>query len=116
MSGDCVSDVRLIPIGTGEDDLRFFIRMDGRHAGGITVHSVDGDAFSYGIAIAPDMRRRGAATAALAQLFEHMRSRGFARAHVEVREENAASLALHQRLGFVRSGEGAGTVLLEKRL
>ena len=116
MSADSVNGVRLIPIGRGADDLRFFIRMDGAHAGGITVHSVDGNAFSYGIAIAPDMRRRGVATAALVQLFEQMHLRGFARARVEVQAQNAASLALHRKLGFVRTGEGAGTVSLEKRL
>ena len=31
--------------------LRYFIRADGRHAGGITVHSVQGAQFSYGVAV-----------------------------------------------------------------
>ena len=37
--------------------LRYFIRADGRHAGGITVHSVQGAQFSYGVAVSGDMRR-----------------------------------------------------------
>ena len=50
--------------------LRYFIRADGRHAGGITVHSVQGAQFSYGVAVSGDMRRRGIASAALPLLFE----------------------------------------------
>ena len=48
--------VTLLPIGRGADDLRFFIRLDGRHAGGITLHSVSAPSFSYGIAVKPGMR------------------------------------------------------------
>ena len=44
--------------------LRYFIRADGRHAGGITVHSVQGAQFSYGVAVSGDMRRRGVASSA----------------------------------------------------
>lgn len=57
--------------------LRYFIRADGRHAGGITVHSVQGAQFSYGVAVSGDMRRRGVASSALMLLFETMKSRGF---------------------------------------
>ena len=56
--------------------LRYFIRADGRHAGGITVHSVQGAQFSYGVAVSGDMRRRGVASSALMLLFETMKSRG----------------------------------------
>ena len=92
--------VTLRHIGKSADDLRFFILLDGVHAGGITVHSVQGTSFSYGIAVAPAMRRRGAAKAALPLLFERMAARGFTRAVVQVAPQNAASLALHRRLGF----------------
>lgn len=92
--------ITLQSIGKSADDLRFFILLDGAHAGGITVHSVQGTSFSYGIAVAPAMRRRGAAKAALPLLFERMAARGFTRAVVQVAPQNAASLALHRRLGF----------------
>lgn len=100
--------IELQPIGKSADDLRFFILSDGRHAGGITVHSVKAPSFSYGIAVAPGMRRRGVARAALPLLFAQMKRRGFSRAVVQVASDNAASLALHASLGFevtIRDGK-----------
>ena len=107
--------ITLQSIGKSADDLRFFILLDGAHAGGITVHSVQGTSFSYGIAVAPAMRRRGAAKAALPLLFERMAARGFTRAVVQVAPQNAASLALHRRLGFsvTHADEHAVTLSLD---
>ena len=96
--------------------LRYFIRADGRHAGGITVHSVSGTRFSYGIAVSGDMRRRGVASSALMLLFETMKSRGFTACAVQIAPENAASLALHRKLGFVQTGRNAQAVTMEKAL
>lgn len=101
-------------IGKDADDLRFFILADGRHAGGVTVHSVRGTQFSYGIAIAPAMRRRGIASLALPQLFERMARRGFECAVVRVAPNNAASLALHRALGFEETGHDDGSILLTR--
>ena len=108
-------NVELIPAGR-EDERRYLIRADGRHAGGITVHSVRGDAFSYGIAVAPQKRRAGVASAALLALFERMRAQGFARAVARAREDNAASLALHRKLGFRETLREDGVVTLERAL
>ena len=106
--------VELVPVPG--DARRFFIRLDGRHAGGGTVHSERGETFSYGVAVAPEMRRRGAAEAGLTLLFEAMRRRGYRRAAVRVRADNAASLALHEKLGFARTGQDGEDVLLEREL
>ena len=108
--------ISLIYIGKSADDLRFFIRFDGRHAGGITVHSVCGDTFSYGILVVPALRGRGIARDALGQLFALMRGRGFARAVVSIAPGNAASLALHRALGFTERSRHDGAVLMERRL
>lgn len=96
--------------------LRYFIRADGRHAGGITVHSVQGAQFSYGVAVSKAMRRRGIASAALPLLFETMKARGFTVCVVQIAPDNAASLALHQKLGFVQTGRNAQAVTMEKAL
>lgn len=96
--------------------LRYFIRADGRHAGGITVHSVQGAQFSYGIAVSKAMRRRGIASAALPLLFETMKARGFSVCAVQIAPDNAASLALHRKLGFVQTGRNAQAVTMEKAL
>ena len=103
-------------IGKSADDLRFFILADGRHAGGVTVHSVNPPAFSYGVAIARDMRRRGVAKAALPLLFGHMRALGFTCVRVEIESGNAASLALHAALGFHKTGESSGVVFMEMQI
>ena len=96
--------------------LRYFIRADGRHAGGITVHSVQSAQFSYGVAVSKAMRRRGIASAALPLLFETMKARGFSVCAVQIAPDNAASLALHRKLGFVQTGRNAQAVTMEKAL
>lgn len=96
--------------------LRYFIRADGRHAGGITVHSIQGAQFSYGVAVSKAMRRRGIASAALPLLFETMKARGFSVCAVQIAPDNAASLALHRKLGFVQTGRNAQAVTMEKAL
>ena len=103
-------------IGKSADDLRFFILSDGQHAGGITVHSIRDDSFSYGIAVAPHMRRKGVAKAALPLLFDRMKQKGFARAVVQIAPDNAASLALHRALGFTLSSEADDALTLTRIL
>lgn len=107
--------VSLLPLDP-PPSLRFFIRADGLHAGGITVHSVSGARFSYGIAVAGAMRRRGVASSALPLLFAAMKARGFAVCAVQIAPDNAASLALHRRLGFAETGRSAAAVTMEKTL
>ena len=103
-------------IGKSADDLRFFILSDGRHAGGVTVHSVNPPSFSYGVAIAPAMRRRGIAKAALPLLYTAMKRRGFSLAQVDIATDNAASLALHAVLGFEEISRSAQKITMRKRL
>jgi RimJ/RimL family protein N-acetyltransferase len=108
--------VEIKHIGKSADDLRFFILLDGQHAGGVTVHSVNPPQFSYGIAIARTMRRRGVARAALPLLFDHMRQLGFARAVVQIAPDNAASLALHRALEFRQTGQDETCIILERNI
>jgi ribosomal-protein-alanine N-acetyltransferase len=54
------------------------------------------------IAVDPIGRRRGAGAALLAALIEHARARGAVDAHLEVRIDNVAAIALYARAGFVR--------------
>lgn len=103
-------------IGKSADDLRFFILSDGRHAGGITVHSIEEHAFSYGVAIAPAMRRKGTAKAALPLLFERMAARGFSLVQVQIALENTASLALHRSLGFHETARSDHTVTMTRAI
>ena len=108
--------IKLTYIGKSADDLRFFILKDGQHAGGITVHSVHPPSFSYGIAVAPAMRRQGVAKAALPLLFEAMKERGFSQAVVQVAADNDASLALHRALGFNQVSKANDILCLSLKL
>ena len=87
--------------------------MDGQHAGGITVHSVNPPSFSYGIAVSPHIRRKGVAKNALPLLFEAMKRRGFSQAVVQIARGNAASLALHASLGFTPVSKSENIVTLQ---
>ena len=109
-------NVSIRSIGKSADDLRFFLYEDGSHAGGITVHSVSADAFSYGVAVAREKRNRGVAKAALPLLYDFMKARGFSRIFVEIAPENAASLALHRALGFELVSGGENAIRMEKPL
>ena len=109
-------DVTLFPLEPDAACRRFFIHADGQHAGGITVHSVQGNRFSYGIAITPSLRCRGIAGAALPLLFERMKRLGFQHAVVQVAPENAASLALHRSLGFEVVSKDISAITLKKSL
>ena len=108
--------VELKWIGKSADDLRFFILADGRHAGGITVHSIQGASFSYGIAITPALRRKGVAKAALPLLYDAMKQRGFSAVQVQIAPDNAASLALHASLGFTRVYRDTQQITLQRAL
>ena len=109
-------NIQLKHIGKSADDLRFFILLDGQHAGGITVHSINPPQFSYGVAIARDMRRRGVAKAALPLLFEEMKRLGFTTAIVQIAPENTASLALHAALGFEETQPSDDALCFEHRI
>lgn len=108
--------ITITHIGKSADDLRFFILRDGQHAGGITVHSVNPPSFSYGIAVAPAMRRRGVAKAALPLLYADMKQRGFRTVQVQIAPDNIASIALHRSLGFLETSRNVHQIVLTKAL
>ena len=108
------SDIVLRHIGKSADDLRFFIIMDGQHAGGISVYGAHPPQFSYGVAVSRHMRRRGAAKGALALLFARMKAAGYTHAAVQIEDVNTASLALHAALGFKKTGVDGRIVRMEK--
>lgn len=117
-----MTDITLRPLPSGTHEERFGIYWNETYVGGITVHSMDREhgVFSYGIAIAQHMRRRGVAAGAIAQLLERYAAAGFIRCAVEVYADNAPSLALHEKLGFVKTAvflkDGRETVHLERIL
>lgn len=92
-----------------KDDVHFFIieNLAGEAVGQIDTHHVDRrvGAFSYGISIRAEHRRRGYAAAAvllvLRYYFDELR---YQKVTVEVHADNPDSLRLHERLGFQVEG------------
>ena len=92
-----------------EDDAFFWVVEDaaGAAVGQINTHSCDHrvGVFRYGLSVAAEHRRRGYATEAvqivLKYYFEELR---YQKCLVTVHSNNAASVALHEKLGFAREG------------
>lgn len=74
---------------------------------------VDG-VVEIGYGVAPSVRGRGLATAAVQLLLAWVASRGAVRVRAEVLPSNLPSLRLLERLGFVDVGEHAGHRVLER--
>ncbi|UGY90814.1 GNAT family N-acetyltransferase [Streptomyces gobiensis] len=75
--------------------------------GAVSTHDADLRAgrFSYGIGISGDHQRRGYATEAVVLLLRFMfGERRYHKCEAAIYAYNAASLALHRRLGFVEEG------------
>lgn len=60
------------------------------------------------LAVAPEFRRRGYATALLQAVMEEAETEGAVKATLEVRASNAPALALYERLGFRISARRPG--------
>ena len=94
-------EIVLKPLPSTSGEQRYSILADRRPAGGITAYLSSFPVASWGIAVAPEKRRRGVAAAALCRLLSLLRDQGFTSVQVRIRSTNAASLALHRSLGFV---------------
>lgn len=117
-----MSEVTLRPLPSGALEARFAIYVGENYAGGVTVHSIDREngVFSYGVAIAQSMRRRGVAFSAIDLLLARYRADGFSRCVVEIYADNAPSRALHEKLGFSKTAaflkDGRETVRMARAL
>jgi RimJ/RimL family protein N-acetyltransferase len=94
--------------GASGDNIRLVI-ADGtdQAIGDITTHDCDSrvGTFSYGVSIAAAHRRQGYAAEALGLLFRYMfEERRYQRAWVIIDGFNAASVALHEQMGFTQEG------------
>ncbi|MCA9883702.1 MAG: GNAT family N-acetyltransferase [Anaerolineae bacterium] len=94
--------------GPANDCFRFQVEnLDGELVGTINTHSCDlrNGTFRYGLAILPDHQRHGYATEAVLLVLRYFfLERRYNKVNVEVYGFNEASIALHERLGFVLEG------------
>ena len=81
----------------------FAIEADGRIVGNISLFEHREHITSIGIEIFPDERRKGFAAEAMALLCKKASGLGYEIIVDEIRTDNAASLKLHEKLGFENS-------------
>ena len=74
-------------------------------AGWISLYAHDEITISAGMEVIESARGKGLAAAALAQALNHAKMCGYTTATAQVRKNNAASLRLHEKCGFVITGE-----------
>lgn len=74
--------------------------------GYVSLWRKEAEAMSYGVEIFAPFRRQGYAYTASLLAFEKAKQEGCNRITSQVRKANAASLALHRKLGFTITGEG----------
>jgi ribosomal protein S18 acetylase RimI-like enzyme len=75
-------------------------RHQGRVVGVGTVMLEDGLAGIFSMATAPEMRKRGIASAILARLLAWAWEHGASHAYLQVESTNAAAIAVYRRFGF----------------
>ncbi|HXE57185.1 MAG TPA: ribosomal protein S18-alanine N-acetyltransferase [Gemmatimonadales bacterium] len=76
-----------------------------RPLGYVIGRAVSGEGEILNLAVAPEARRRGIASALLDAGLAWLERRGAAEVFLEVRESNAAALALYRRHGFAPVGQ-----------
>ncbi len=94
--------------GSEDDAFRFQIEtLADVLVGTINTHSCDArcGTFRYGLAIHPDHRRKGYASEAIGLVLHYyFDERRYQKVNATVYSFNAASIALHERLGFMLEG------------
>lgn len=80
---------------------QFVIRMDGCAVGLASLYAHEDGTVSDGMEIFPVFRRCGFAAWTLNELAELARGKGYAGMTAQIRTDNAASIALHRKLGFI---------------
>lgn len=78
--------------------------QDGETVGYMGFHDVLGEGFVTNVAVLPTCRRQGVAAALLTAALAECDRRGVNRLCLEVRESNAAAIALYTRFGFEQDG------------
>lgn len=79
---------------------QFAIRADGRTVGLASLCERDVGNVSEGVEVFPPFRRCGFGAKAVALLLAVAAKRGYSAMTAQIRTDNAASIALHARLGF----------------
>lgn len=91
-----------------EKNLFLVAEEQGKTLGYVGCQTVLDEGYITNVAVAPDARRRGVARALLQELAEHAEARGLSFVTLEVRQSNAAAIALYAGQGYERVGVRKG--------
>jgi len=89
--------------------------------GWISLFAHDKTTISAGMEVIESARGNGLATAALVQALDYAKHLGYTTAVAQIRKNNTASLRLHEKCGFIITGEcltskGSAAFLLQRKL
>lgn len=91
------NDIALVLVAESDDEF----------AGYADLWCVAGEGQLNNIAVMPEMRGMGIATALLSEMIERLRYDDFSEISLEVRPSNSAAIAVYSKLGFEEVGERA---------
>ena len=77
------------------------IDVDGKIAGYVSLFAQDDGSVSEGVEVYSPFRRQGVAYEAITQLLQYASNLGYTTITAQIRQDNVASLALHDKLGFL---------------
>lgn len=86
----------------------FTAELDGRPVGYAGMIAVVDEGYIANIAVHPDYRRRGIATALLGRLSSFALEKGLAMLTLEVRQSNKAAIKIYENFGFAQMGVRRG--------
>lgn len=78
---------------------------DGKAVGYIGFHTVIDEAYIANIAVLPDFRRKGTASALLERAIDYCRKNKMSFITLEVRKSNFSAVSLYRKFGFETAGE-----------
>jgi len=77
------------------------VLVDGEVVGSVSLYDHGEDTIGPGPEIWQSARQKGYACAAMTQALAHAKAKGFTKAEGMVRIDNAASIRLHEKLGYI---------------
>ncbi len=98
------SETALFSLCTEENQFGLVWENDGQPAAYLGAVFTGEEAEIANLAVFPDFRRKGAATALLKALFGVLQEKGIKAVFLEVRVSNAAAIRLYEKCGFHRIG------------
>lgn len=82
----------------------FTVKHNGCFAGYIGINSVIDEGYIANVAVAPEYRKRGAASQLIGRVLRLAREKGLAFVSLEVRSSNIAAQSLYKGFGFITEG------------